>query len=71
MAKYKGENADMMIGVGYDLSDGSGGCETIGSLRIGLDQIRLRNVFCWMATLLLIGILFVEAPTIIILFIQR
>jgi len=70
-AEHRGENADMMSGVGYDLSDGSGGCETIGSLRIGLDQIRLRNVFRCMATFLLIGILFVEVPTIIILVIQR
>lgn len=70
-AKHRGEQVDLISAVVYDLSDGSGGCETISSLRIGLDQIHLRNVFFYMAAFLLIGILFVEAPTIIILFIQR
>ena len=64
--KYKGKRADMLIPVNYDLSDGSGGPQTIGGLRIELEQIRMKNIFQWMAILLFVGIGFLEIPTIII-----
>ena len=63
---YKGKSTDMLIPVGFDLSDRSGGAETIGSLRTGLEQIRTKNIFQWMAILLFTGIGFVEIPSIII-----
>ncbi len=61
---YKGKYADAQTFVGFDLSDGDGGPETIGSLRTGLDQLRSRNVFQLMVILLFVGLAFVEIPTL-------
>ena len=60
-----GKRSDLLILVRFVLSDGYTGPESIGSLRAGLEEIRTRDVFRWMAILLFLGIAFVEVPTII------
>jgi hypothetical protein len=69
--EYKGKSALMLLPVTFDMSDGDGGIETIASLQLGLDQIRSRDVFKWMATLLFLGIGFVEVPTIVIQWLEN
>jgi hypothetical protein len=64
--EYKGKSALMLLPVTFEMSDGGGGVETIPSLQLGLDQIRSRDVFHWIAALLFLGMGFVEVPTIVI-----
>jgi len=64
--KHKGKSADALTLISFDLSDGGGGVETIGSLRIKLEQFRMNKTFRWMAFLLFVAIGFVEVPSIVI-----
>ena len=60
-----GKQLDSLVAVRFVLSDGDTGPESIGSLRTGLEEIRSRDVFRWMAILLFLGIALVEVPTIV------